>query len=113
MNVDVATAMQIQSDQRKQLETLLALAHKSAMETGGLPADSSDLGELYQLTLGTISHSERIARSYAKVASQAAVVARASLEVAKTIARELPDKLPESALRQADGAVARLEVDYR
>ena len=114
MSTDVETAMRTQSEQRKQLEALLAAAHKSAMETGGLPADSSDPRELCELTLGTIAHSERIARAYSRAAIQAAVVARSSLEVAKAVARELPAISPdeENAMRRADDIVSRLESEF-
>lgn len=110
MSNRVAAAMQAQSDARKQLESVLAAAHKTVMETGGLPADSTDPKELYQRTLKTIEHNELVARAYAQVAVQVGTVAHASLEVAKAVAADLPDltQTQQEALQRAEAMVVKL-----
>lgn len=106
----VTKAMQVQSDERKKLEVVLAAAHKTVMETGGLPADSTDPKELYERTLGTIFHNELVARAYAKVAVQVGLVAQASLGVARAVAPELPKMTGEqqAALQRAEQIAAKL-----
>jgi hypothetical protein len=106
----VDEAMQAQSDARKQLESVLAAAHKTVMETGGLPADSTDPKELFQRTLQTIEHNEMVARAYAQVAVQVGTVANASLEVARAVAADLPDltQVQQEAMQRAEGIVVKL-----
>lgn len=110
MMAEVAKLMEIQSDQRKRLEKVLAAAHKSVMQTGGLPADSTDPAELLDRTLATIAHNERVAQAYASVVVQVGAVAQASLAVAKAVTAELPDLTQEQqeALQRAQGVVAKL-----
>lgn len=110
MKDEVMRAMQVQSDERRKLEVVLAAAHKTVMETGGLPADSTDPRELFHLTLGTISHNELVAHAYEKVAVQVGLVAEASLDVARAVASELPKMTQEQqdALQRAAGIVASL-----
>lgn len=112
MNDEVTRAMQAQSDERQKLEVVLAAAHKSVMETGGLPAESTDPGTLYDLTLGTIAHNELVAHAYAKIPVQVGLLAQASLEVAKAIAKKMPKMTQEQqdALQRAEGMVAKLHV---
>jgi hypothetical protein len=114
MRDQVTRAMQVQSNERKKLEAVLEAAHKAeqqaVIQTGGLPADSTDPSMLYDLTLGTIFHNETVANAYANVAIQVGLVAQASLDVAKAVASELPEMAQEQrdALQRAVEIVAKL-----
>lgn len=111
MKDEVTRAMKIQSDERQRLESALTAANGLEKEKRILPADSADPGELLDLTLETIPYNEAVAHAYARVASQAGRLARASLDLARIVASEVPQlsQKQRDALQRAQEIVAGLD----
>jgi hypothetical protein len=112
MRDEVTRALKLQSDERKRFESALAAAQQVVSPTGRLPAYSDQPAELFDMTLQTIHHNERVAHAYARVAAQAGVLARASLDVAKAVRADLPELSDQQreALQRAETEVGSLQA---
>jgi hypothetical protein len=110
MRDEVTRALKLQADERARFESALTAARELKGERRRLPADSSEPGELFELTLETIHVNEAVARAYARVASQAGVLAQASLDLARTLRADIPEMSDEqrNALQRAEAAIAGL-----